>query len=53
MELIASDAHADIARMLDGYDAPAILVTADYRIVATNDLYRDQFGAIPSVEPAR
>ena len=52
MELIASDTSGDIARMLDGYDDPAILVTADYRILATNDKYQDQFGRISSDQPA-
>ena len=46
MEIIASDTDTAIARMLDSYEHPAILVTPDYRILATNDLYRDQFGLI-------
>jgi len=53
MEIISSDASIEIARMLDGYDCPAILVTADYRILATNDQYRDRFGAIPQGGEAR
>jgi transcriptional regulator with PAS, ATPase and Fis domain len=46
MEIIASDTDSAIARMLDSYEHPAILVTPDYRILATNDLYREQFGLI-------
>lgn len=48
MEIIAADTDPIIARMLDGYDHPAILVTPDYRILATNDRYRDLFGEIDS-----
>ena len=36
MDLIASDAHTALVAMLEGYDWPAILVTADYRILAAN-----------------
>ena len=32
--------------MLEGYDAPAILVNADYEIQAANRLYVEQFGEI-------
>jgi transcriptional regulator with PAS, ATPase and Fis domain len=32
--------------MLEGYDVPAILVSADYEILANNQLYKDQFGDI-------
>ena len=46
MEIIASDTDIAIARMLDSYEHPAILVTPDYRILATNDLYREKFGVI-------
>lgn len=46
MSLIASDVHTDLAAMLDGFDVPAILVTADYEILATNHHYRDSFGVI-------
>ncbi len=46
MELIARDTDLEAAAMLDGYAHPAILVSADYRILATNDLYRDTFGQI-------
>ena len=46
MEVIASDTDTAIARMLDSYEHPAILVTPDYRILATNDLYREKFGLI-------
>ena len=32
--------------MLEGYDVSAILVSADYEILANNQLYKDQFGDI-------
>ncbi|MBT3531687.1 MAG: sigma 54-interacting transcriptional regulator [Gammaproteobacteria bacterium] len=32
--------------MLEGYDCPAILVSADYEILATNNRYREAFGEI-------
>lgn len=44
MNLIASDIDPIYGRMLDGYDSPAILVSRNYEILATNDLYRDAFG---------
>jgi DNA-binding NtrC family response regulator len=54
MEVIASDMNATLARMLDSYEHPAILVNPDYRILATNDLYREKFGEIDlSGGPAR
>lgn len=46
MEIIASDTAPALARMLDSYEHPAILVTPQYRILATNDLYREKFGLI-------
>lgn len=54
MEVIATDIDATLARMLDSYEHPAILVTPDYRILATNDQYLEKFGRIDSsAEPAR
>ncbi|MFN2286730.1 MAG: sigma-54 interaction domain-containing protein [Chromatocurvus sp.] len=44
MQLIASDIDPTHARMLDGYESPAILVSRDYEILAANDLYADAFG---------
>ena len=46
MEIIASDMNSTLARMLDSYEHPAILVNPEYQILATNDLYRDKYGAI-------
>ncbi|WP_216824982.1 sigma-54 interaction domain-containing protein [Agarilytica rhodophyticola] len=47
MKLIASDrATSPLRSMLEGYDCPAILVSVDYQILATNNLYRDAFGEI-------
>jgi len=48
MEIIASDTDPSIARMLDGFEYPAILVTPEYQILATNNHYREIFGTIPS-----
>jgi transcriptional regulator with PAS, ATPase and Fis domain len=54
MEIIATDTDRALARMLDSYEHPAILVTPDYRILATNDLYREAFGQIDTDSgPAR
>jgi DNA-binding NtrC family response regulator len=52
MQIIASDTNVALAGMLEGYDAPAILVTADYRILATNERYRERFGEIAADRPA-
>lgn len=38
--------HNHLNYMLEGYDVPAILVSADYEILANNQLYKDQFGDI-------
>lgn len=46
MGLIASDSTTPLKTMLEGYDCPAILVTADYQILATNSLYLEAFGEI-------
>lgn len=46
MELIARDTDIETAAMLDGYEHPAILVSDDYRILATNNQYRETFGLI-------
>tara|TARA_R110002110_G_scaffold14698_1_gene67657 strand:+ start:83628 stop:84944 length:1317 start_codon:yes stop_codon:yes gene_type:complete len=46
VEVIATDTDLAIARMLDSYEHPAILVTPDYEILATNDQYREKFGLI-------
>ncbi|MGB0783282.1 MAG: sigma-54 interaction domain-containing protein [Marinomonas sp.] len=55
MKIIASDTVVTrgFASMLEGYDCPAILVSTDYRIVAFNQHYRDQFGDIALDKPAR
>ena len=46
MKIIARETDSHMAKMLDGYEYPAILVTADYKILATNDLYSERFGDI-------
>ncbi|MEH6610028.1 MAG: sigma 54-interacting transcriptional regulator [Halioglobus sp.] len=54
MEIIARETDVALARMLDSYEHPAILVDTGYQILATNDLYRDKFGMIDvSGGPAR
>ena len=54
MEILALDTDLAVARMLDSYEHPAILVTPDYQIMATNDRYRDAFGEIDTRNgPAR
>ncbi len=37
---------AKLAQMLEAYEVPAILVTSDYEIIATNKNYEDKFGSI-------
>ena len=46
MEIIARETDHTMARMLDSYEHPAILVDTRYQILATNDLYREKFGSI-------
>ncbi|MDP1931527.1 MAG: sigma-54 dependent transcriptional regulator [Gammaproteobacteria bacterium] len=47
MQIISSDRSThDSARMLDGFDYPAILVSNTYQILAANELYIRTFGAI-------
>jgi len=36
----------NLSQMLEGYDDPAILVSAEYQILATNSAYRRKFGKI-------
>lgn len=48
MQIISRDTTPAIARMLDSYEYPAILVTPQYEILATNELYREAFGLIDS-----
>jgi DNA-binding NtrC family response regulator len=50
MEIIARSTDHRMARMLDSYEHPAILVSADYEVLATNDLYRDKFGEITAAD---
>jgi transcriptional regulator with PAS, ATPase and Fis domain len=46
MNLIASDQNLAMGEILEGFDCPAILVSAEYQILATNTEYEDSFGAI-------
>jgi len=50
MQLIATDTNPELAAMLEGYEYPAILVTADYRVLAANQRYLDSFG---DIDPGR
>ena len=54
MHIIARSTDYTLATMLDSYEHPAILVNADYEVLATNNLYREKFGQIETGgEPAR
>lgn len=46
MNLIASDGISSLEAMLEAYDCPAILVSSEYKILATNQLYQSTFGEI-------
>lgn len=46
MKLITSDSSQGMGEMLNGFDCPAILVSAEYEILATNERYVEAFGAI-------
>ena len=48
MDIIQSDAgsQSTLSAMLEGYDCPAILVSANYEILAYNSEYREAFGAL-------
>ncbi|MFT4826377.1 MAG: DNA-binding NtrC family response regulator [Halioglobus sp.] len=39
--------------MLEAYDCPAILVSSDYKILATNNLYRETYGVVELQEAPR
>ncbi|WP_075187189.1 sigma-54 interaction domain-containing protein [Teredinibacter haidensis] len=40
------DGHIELARMLEGFEYPAILLNGDYEILAFNQLYLTTFGEI-------
>jgi transcriptional regulator with PAS, ATPase and Fis domain len=49
MTVVATDRYTvplALSSMLEGYDCPAILVSTDYEILATNSRYLDTFGDI-------
>lgn len=46
MNLIASDQNSQLSEMLEGFDCPAILVSIDYEILATNQRYETAFGEL-------
>lgn len=53
MTIIASDhpVPLELATMLEGFDCPAILVSAAYKILATNSHYQQQFGQVDLTRP--
>jgi transcriptional regulator with PAS, ATPase and Fis domain len=53
METIITDKVPAMSAMLDGYDCPAILVSAEYEILATNKLYQNTFGEIDLTQTNR
>lgn len=46
MNLIATDQNSQLSEMLEGFDCPAILVSVDYEILATNQHYEVAFGEL-------
>ena len=48
MNIIQSDggSQSTLSPMLEGYDCPAILVSANYEILPYNSEYREAFGAL-------
>ena len=55
MTLITSDRTlpTDIQAMLEAHECPAIVMTADYTIVASNQRYIDSFGQLPANSAAK
>tara|TARA_Y100001936_G_scaffold238297_1_gene269927 strand:+ start:4310 stop:5692 length:1383 start_codon:yes stop_codon:yes gene_type:complete len=47
MRQIATDLDLDFRSLLDGLEHPAILLTPDYQIVASNQRYQQSFGDVP------
>lgn len=43
MNLIASDQNSQLSELLEGFNCPAILVSIDYEILATNQRYETAF----------
>lgn len=52
MKVITKDTPADLAMMLNGFECPAILVTPDYQIIASNNSYSESFGEVDLTAPA-
>lgn len=53
MQLIATSEDQrfiELARMLEGFEYPAILLSADYQILASNQLYQTAFGELKIAE---
>lgn len=53
MNLLATDRNFPLAEMLEAYDCPAILVSADYQILAFNSLYENAFGKVDTAAAPR
>ena len=46
MQHIATDADLDFSSLLDSLDYPAILLSPEYRVIASNKRYLDSFGDV-------
>ena len=46
MDVIASDLNLPLVELLEGFDCPAILVSGEYQILATNAHYEEAFGSL-------
>lgn len=53
MKLIASDQKPQLKEMLESFDCPAILVSVNYEILASNQQYEHAFGKLKSAETQR
>ncbi|MEX2469220.1 MAG: sigma 54-interacting transcriptional regulator, partial [Pseudohongiellaceae bacterium] len=53
MDVIASDLDLPLVELLEGFDCPAILVSSEYQILATNGHYEEAFGSLDLSETHR
>jgi transcriptional regulator with PAS, ATPase and Fis domain len=52
MHISLNDINDDVVSMLNAYECPAILITPEYQILASNQRYLDSYGAIDLSRPA-
>lgn len=52
MQISQKQGNEDFAMMLNAYDCPAILVTPQYQILASNQHYLESYGKIDTSKPA-